>query len=104
MTGVQTCALPILIAEQELEEATLRARAEALWLQGEAHLLQARMIRAGKERQVQQLEQVLAQERAAAFMAGAANSEVNFSLPHMVPVACSVPEQRRKPISNVLAA
>jgi hypothetical protein len=103
------CALEeYLIAEQELfrarEEATLRARTEALRRQEEARLLQAQIIRVGKERQVRQLEQVLAQERAAALTAEAANSEVHLSLPRMVPAACSVPEKRSTPMSNVLAA
>ncbi|KAH9170711.1 hypothetical protein EDB89DRAFT_1976431 [Lactarius sanguifluus] len=92
-----------LVAEEELfrarEEATLRARLEALQRQEEARLLQARIIRAHKERQVQQLERVLAQERAAALAARMAIPEVHLLLPHMVPVACSVPE----PISSVLA-
>ncbi|KAI9461960.1 hypothetical protein BJY52DRAFT_1257983 [Lactarius psammicola] len=75
-----------LVAEEELfrahEEATLRARAEALWRQEEARLLRARIIRARKEQQVQQLEQV----------------------PHVVPVAYSIPERCMTPIPSVLAA
>ncbi|KAH8982233.1 hypothetical protein EDB92DRAFT_131878 [Lactarius akahatsu] len=94
-----------LVAEEELfrarEEATLRARVEALQRQEEARLLQARIIRARKERQVQQLERVLAQERAAALAARMGLPEVHLSLPHMVPVACSVQERRGTP--NVLA-
>ncbi|KAH9003668.1 hypothetical protein EDB86DRAFT_2845923 [Lactarius hatsudake] len=94
-----------LVAEEELfrarEEATLRARVEALQRQEEARLLQARIIRARKEQQVQQLERVLAQERAAALAARMAIPEVHLSLPYMVPVACSVPERRRTP--DVLA-
>ncbi|KAH9031906.1 hypothetical protein EDB85DRAFT_1302206 [Lactarius pseudohatsudake] len=94
-----------LVAEEELfrarEEATLRACVEALQRQEEARLLQARIIRARKERQVQQLGRVLAQERAAALAARMAIPEVHLSLPHMVPVACSVPERRRRP--SVLA-
>ncbi|KAH9062625.1 hypothetical protein EDB83DRAFT_2385128 [Lactarius deliciosus] len=94
-----------LVAEEELfrarEVATLRARVEALQRQEEARLLQARIIRACKEREVQQLERVLAQERAAALAARMAIPEVHLSLPHMVPVAYSVPERRRTP--NVLA-
>ena len=95
-----------LVAEEELfcarEEATLIARAKALQRQEEARL--ARIICARKERQVQQLEQGLTRERAAALAARTAIPEVHFSLPHMVPVAWSVPEQRRTPISGVLAA
>ncbi|KAH9044854.1 hypothetical protein EDB84DRAFT_1576281 [Lactarius hengduanensis] len=94
-----------LVAEEELfrarEEATLRARVEALQRQEEVRLLQARIIRARKERQLQQLERVLAQERAAALAARIAIPGVHLSLPHMVPVACSVPERRRTP--SVLA-
>lgn len=94
-----------LVAEEELfrarEEATLRARVEALQHQEEARLLQARIIRARKERQVQQFGRLLAQERAAALAARMAIPEVHLSLPHMVPVACSVPERRRTP--SVLA-
>ncbi|KAI9432656.1 hypothetical protein H4582DRAFT_1085092 [Lactarius indigo] len=97
-----------LVAEEELfrarEEAASRARVEALQRQEEARLLQERIIRARKERQVQQLERVLAQERAAALAARKAIPEVHPSLPHMVPVACSIPERRRTPISSVLAA
>ncbi|KAH9056425.1 hypothetical protein EDB87DRAFT_1636875 [Lactarius vividus] len=88
-----------LVAEEELfrarEEASLRARVEALQRQEEARLLQARIIRARKERQAQQLERVLAlaQERAAALAARMAIPEGHFSLPRMVPVACSIPER-----------
>ena len=86
-----------LVAGQELrrarEEARLRARAEALQRQEEARLLQARIIRAVKERQVQQFKQVLAQERSSAPTTKAANPEVHSLHPHMVPVACSAPER-----------
>lgn len=96
-----------LVAEEGLfrarEEATLRARAEALQHQEEALLLQARIIRARKEWQVQQLERALAQVRAAALVTKPAFPEVT-TLPHMVPVARSVPEGRMTPISSVLAA
>jgi hypothetical protein len=93
-----------LVAEEELlrarQDATLRARAEALRRQEEARLLQARTIRAREERKVQLLKQLLAQQRAAVVAAKTANPEVHFSLPHRVPVARSIQERHRKPISS----
>jgi hypothetical protein len=94
-----------LAAEEELlrarQEATLRARAEALGRQEEARLLQARTIHARGELQAQRLKQLLAQQRAAVLAAKTAIPEVHLSLPHRVPVACSIPERREKPIPSV---
>ena len=88
-----------LAAEEELlrsrEEATSRARAEAFQRQEVARLLQAQIIRARKVREARRLEQVLAQQHAAALAAKSTVPQVRFSLPDIVPVACSVPEQRR---------
>ena len=95
-----------LVAEEELsrarEESALRARAEVLQRQEEARLLQARIIRAREERWVRQLEQVTAQQRAA-LAAKTAAPEAHLSLPHTVPITCSVSERRRRPTPSVFS-